>query len=168
MILCLRSSETEGLIRRRLRKPWERRIKIRLPVLNLVNQLQPGYFRKAEVEGQTITWLTPRAMQQVMPEDVNYSVMLTFVELYRNLLGFVNCRLYHTLNLEYPPILDPQLEALAACLYALSRYIDVHSSRPMESGAEAQESEVRLAQLQHQLPSNEPGALMPLVQDTTH
>lgn len=32
-------------------------------------------------------------------------------------------------------------------------------------GTENEESEIRLAQLQHQLPSNEPGALMHLVQD---
>ncbi|WCJ38402.1 pescadillo-related [Euphorbia peplus] len=152
---------------RRLSHEWQAYI-VRTHKLRKVFVSVKGIYYQAEVEGQTITWLTPHAMQQVMPEDVNYSVMLTFVELYRNLLGFVNCRLYHTINLEYPPILDPQLEALAAGLYALSRYIDVHSSRPVESGAEAQESEVRLAQLQHQLPSNEPGALMRLVQDTAH
>ncbi|XP_020534614.1 pescadillo homolog isoform X2 [Jatropha curcas] len=101
---------------------------------------------------------------------------------YQNLLGFVNFRLYHTINVEYPPILDPQLEALAEGLYALSRYIDAHSSVPTEEpkasssslsqqvraqveGTETEESEIRLAQLQHQLPSNEPGALMHLVHD---
>jgi len=30
------------------------------------------------------------------------------------LLSFVNFRLYHSINLKYPPILDPRLEALAA------------------------------------------------------
>ncbi|KAF2308480.1 hypothetical protein GH714_009890 [Hevea brasiliensis] len=129
-----------------------------------------------------ITWLTPHAMQQVLPDDVNYSVMLTFLELYQNLLGFVNFRLYHLINVEYPPILDPQLEALAAGLYALSRYIDARSSMSVEEPkasssslpdqfraqvevTENKESEIRLAQLQHQLPTNEPGALMHLVQD---
>ncbi|XP_065870613.1 pescadillo homolog [Euphorbia lathyris] len=169
---------------RRLSHEWQAYI-VRTHKLRKVFVSVKGIYYQAEVEGQTITWLTPHAMQQVLPEDVNYSVMLTFVELYQNLLGFVNFRLYHTLNLEYPPILDPQLEALAAGLYALSRYIDVHSSRPMEGskasgssvtdpvkvnveGTEVEESEVRLAQLQHQLTSNEPGALMRLVQDTVH
>lgn len=63
-------------------------------------------------------------------------------------------------------------------LYALSRYIDASSKAPIlkseaaissgsEKTEEAQlnESELRLAQLQHQLPSNEPGALMHLLED---
>lgn len=37
---------------------------------------------QAEVEGQKITWLTPHALQQVVPEDVDYNVMLTFLEFY--------------------------------------------------------------------------------------
>lgn len=38
---------------------------------------------KAEVEGQKITWLTPHALQQVLPDDdVDFNVMLTFVEVY--------------------------------------------------------------------------------------
>lgn len=39
-------------------------------------------FAQAEVEGQKITWLTPHALQQVLPEDVDYNVMLTFLEFY--------------------------------------------------------------------------------------
>lgn len=69
-----------------------------------------------------------------------------------------------------------------ADLYALSRYFDVNSrtsvvdpqvsstsgSEHVETqkvGTASDESELRLAQLQHQLPSNEPGALMRLVED---
>lgn len=36
---------------------------------------------QAEVEGQTITWLTPHALQQVLPE-VDYRIMQTFLEFY--------------------------------------------------------------------------------------
>ena len=131
------------------------------------------------------------------------------------LLSFVNFRLYHSINLKYPPILDPRLEALAAgtiflnsngtseicfsalCiwwlnifsnhadLYALSRYASANT-RPSVLNSEASQaeseqvetkqkeaetgnetSELRLAQLQHQLPSNEPGALMHLVEEVT-
>ncbi|KAG5073130.1 hypothetical protein JHK86_008341 [Glycine max] len=125
-----------------------------------------GIYYQAEVEGQTITWLTPHSLQQP-------------------LLSFVNFRLYHSINLKYPPILDPQLEALAADLYALSRYASANT-RPSvliseASQAESEQvetkqkeaetgdktSELRLAQLQHQLPSNEPGALMHLVEEVT-
>lgn len=70
----------------------------------------------------------------------------------------------------------------SADLYALSRYFAASSRVPMDelqtsssSGAEqaelakkgtqADESQLRLAQLQHQLPANEPGTLMHLVED---
>ncbi|XP_052197651.1 pescadillo homolog [Diospyros lotus] len=143
-----------------------------------------GIYYQAEVEGQKITWLTPHALQQVVPEDVDYNVMLTFLEFYETLLAFVNFKLYHSINVKYPPILDPRLEALAEELYALSRYLDASSKAPalepqavgssgteqseaQQKGATLEESELRLAQLQHQLPSNEPGALMHLVQNAS-
>lgn len=37
------------------------------------------------------------------PDDVDYKVMAMFVEFYNTLLGFVNFRLFHSLNLHYPP-----------------------------------------------------------------
>ncbi|KAJ0966309.1 hypothetical protein J5N97_027447 [Dioscorea zingiberensis] len=143
-----------------------------------------GIYYQAEVEGQKITWLTPHALQQVLTDDVDFNVMLTFLEFYETLLGFVNFKLYHSINLKYPPILDPRLEALAAELYALSRYVAASSaSLPKnveannsseadqrdvgENDARIDESELRLAQLQHQLPTNEPGALMHMVEDAT-
>lgn len=53
-------------------------------------------------------------------------------------------------------------------LYALSRYFDanIRMAQQLEE-SKLEESELRLAQLQHQLPSNEPGALMQLVKDAT-
>ncbi|GJZ54784.1 pescadillo [Tanacetum coccineum] len=42
---------------------------------------------KAQVDGQKVTWLTPHALQQVMPQDVDYKIMLTFLEFYETLLG---------------------------------------------------------------------------------
>ncbi|KMZ70148.1 putative Pescadillo [Zostera marina] len=87
-----------------------------------------GIFYQAEVQGQTITWLTPHARQQVITNDVDFNVMLTFLEFNETLLEFVNYQLYHSINIKYPPILDPELEAFAADLYALSRYIDAESS----------------------------------------
>jgi hypothetical protein len=32
--------------------------------------------------GQKITWIVPHALSQVLPEDVDYRVMLTFLEFY--------------------------------------------------------------------------------------
>ncbi|KAJ1695495.1 hypothetical protein LUZ63_012193 [Rhynchospora breviuscula] len=144
-----------------------------------------GIYYQAEVQGQKITWLTPHALQQVLTDDVDFNIMLTFLEFYETLLKFVNFKLYHSINVKYPPILDPRLEALAAELYALFRYVATGSARrPAESKfvasieekkdsnekmdtAESQ-SDLRLAQLQHQLPSNEPGALMQLLEDSNN
>lgn len=39
-------------------------------------------FLQAEVEGQKITWLAPHALQQVLTDDIDFNVMLTFVEFY--------------------------------------------------------------------------------------
>ncbi|XP_010251101.1 PREDICTED: pescadillo homolog [Nelumbo nucifera] len=141
-----------------------------------------GIYYQAEVEGQKITWLTPHALQQVLTDDVDFNVMLTFLEFYETLLAFVNFKLYHSINVKYPPILDPRLEALAADLYALSRFFAANSKATIgesqmvtSSGSEqadskrkemqTDESELRLAQLQHQLPTNEPGTLMHLIED---
>lgn len=40
------------------------------------------------MEGQKITWLTPHALQQVLTDDIDFSVMLTFLEFYEVLLCF--------------------------------------------------------------------------------
>lgn len=141
-----------------------------------------GIYYQAEVEGQKITWLTPHALQQVLTDDVDFNVMNTFLEFYEALLGFVNFKLYHSIKVKYPPILDPRLEALAAELYAFCRYISTgskalseNSQAGISSGCEQtdnekintenEESEVRLAQLQYQMPANEPGALMNLMEE---
>ncbi|KAG8062201.1 hypothetical protein GUJ93_ZPchr0003g17476 [Zizania palustris] len=130
-----------------------------------------GIYYQAEVQGQKITWLTPHALQQVLTDDVDFNVMLTFLEFYETLLGFMNFKLYHSINVNYPPVLDPRLEALASELYALCRYMSSGivpgNSESAKLVEDKDESELRLAQLQHQLPSNEPGALMHLVQEST-
>ncbi|XP_059193019.1 pescadillo [Centropristis striata] len=70
-----------------------------------------GIYYQAEVMGQLITWLVPYQFSHDHPTDVDYRVMATFTEMYTTLLGFVNFRLYHSLNLVYPPKLDVKAEA---------------------------------------------------------
>ena len=62
-----------------------------------------GYYYQANLCGQTVTWISPHRFSQVMPDDVDFSVMLTFLELYQCILSFVNFRLYTSKNLAYPP-----------------------------------------------------------------
>ncbi|KAF7722333.1 mRNA-binding ribosome synthesis protein [Apophysomyces ossiformis] len=65
-----------------------------------------GIYYQAEIKGQTITWIVPYQFSQAVPTDVDFRVMLTFLEFYRTLVGFVNFRLYNELNITYPPKLD--------------------------------------------------------------
>ncbi|KAM6155175.1 pescadillo homolog [Rhynchocyon petersi] len=67
-----------------------------------------GIYYQAEVLGQPIVWITPYAFSHNHPTDVDYRVMATFTEFYTTLLGFVNFRLYQSLNLQYPPKLEGQ------------------------------------------------------------
>merc|ERR1712042_42642 len=39
----------------------------------------------------------------MLPEVVDFRIMLTFIEFYSTMLGFINFQLYHSLNLFYPP-----------------------------------------------------------------
>lgn len=65
-----------------------------------------GIYYQAEIKGQTITWIVPYQFSQNIPTDVDFRVMLTFLEFYRTLVGFVNFKLYNELNMTYPPKLD--------------------------------------------------------------
>jgi len=62
-----------------------------------------GIYYQAEVQGVTVTWLVPHKFSQNLPSDVDFRVMLTFLEFYETLLGFVLFKLYHSVGLRYPP-----------------------------------------------------------------
>lgn len=64
-----------------------------------------GYYYQAEIKGQIITWIVPHhfSFEPQSKAEVDFKIMSTFVEFYTIMLGFVNFRLYHTLNLFYPP-----------------------------------------------------------------
>ncbi|XP_006616360.1 pescadillo homolog isoform X3 [Apis dorsata] len=64
-----------------------------------------GYYYQAEIKGQIITWIVPHhfSFEPQAKNDVDFKIMSIFVEFYIVMLGFVNYRLYHSLNLYYPP-----------------------------------------------------------------
>lgn len=41
--------------------------------------------------------------QPTSVSDVDYRIMTNFVDFYTTMLGFINFRLYHSINLNYPP-----------------------------------------------------------------
>lgn len=79
-----------------------------------------GVYYQAEVMGQTITWLVPYQFSQQIPPDVDARVMLTFLELYQTLLGFVFFKLYADAGLSYPPKMDASKDDAAAGVGAFS------------------------------------------------
>ncbi|XP_071531377.1 pescadillo homolog [Panulirus ornatus] len=62
-----------------------------------------GYYYQAEIMGQTVTWIAPHPFAPHNATDADLRLMKVFVEFYITMLGFVNCRLYHELNIHYPP-----------------------------------------------------------------
>lgn len=62
-----------------------------------------GYYFQAEICGQPVTWLAPHQFAQELPPEVDFRVMLTFLEFYRAMVKFVNFKLYADLGLAYPP-----------------------------------------------------------------
>jgi len=91
---------------------------IRAQALRKVFASVKGYYYQAEVCGQTVTWLAPHQFVQEMPPEVDFRVMLTFLEFYRTMVKFVNFKLYAELGLAYPPkrkvIQDEQSAEVAA------------------------------------------------------
>ncbi|KAL3140127.1 hypothetical protein ABBQ38_004404 [Trebouxia sp. C0009 RCD-2024] len=85
-----------------------------------------GFYYQADIQGQAVTWLVPHNLAQVLPADVDYRVMLTFLEFYQTLLQFVNYKLYHSLSVHYPPVLDSKLEEAAAGLASIMHDIAQH------------------------------------------
>ena len=69
-----------------------------------------GIYFQAVVHGQEITWLVPYMFTQTIPSDVDFRVMMTFLELYQTLMGFVLFKLYTDENLVYPPKLDEDMD----------------------------------------------------------
>ena len=64
-----------------------------------------GFYYQAEVAGQSVTWLVSHERSQVLPADVDFRVLCTFLEFYQTLLRFVLFRLYSQAGLKYPPAL---------------------------------------------------------------
>lgn len=68
-----------------------------------------GVYYEAHVRGQEIRWLVPFKFPSLIPNDIDFRIMLTFLEFYSTLLHFVLFRLYKESNLVYPPLLDTKV-----------------------------------------------------------
>jgi pescadillo protein len=62
-----------------------------------------GIYYQAEIMGQTVTWVVPYKFSTEVPRDVDFRVMGTFLQFYLSMLTFANWKLFHSINLVYPP-----------------------------------------------------------------
>lgn len=90
-----------------------------------------GVYYQAEVMGETITWIVPHPFTQTLPKEVDFRVMLTFLEFYEVFFRFVLFKLYNTKNMNYPPIIDAKLDKEGAYLLAMK-------TEALESAEQAQ------------------------------
>eukprot|EP00002_Diphylleia_rotans_P005063 TRINITY_DN1407_c0_g1_i1.p1 TRINITY_DN1407_c0_g1~~TRINITY_DN1407_c0_g1_i1.p1 ORF type:complete len:602 (+),score=165.16 TRINITY_DN1407_c0_g1_i1:68-1873(+) len=82
-----------------------------------------GIYYQAEIMGQSITWVVPYQFTQKIPKDVDFRVMQTFVQFYKVLLGFVNFKLYSSLNMNYPPRIDKHENFMGTGILAVNPVI---------------------------------------------
>lgn len=62
-----------------------------------------GYYFQAEIMGQKVTWLAPHQFTQTMPDEVDFKIMVSFLDFYLAMLKFVNFKLYSDAGMVYPP-----------------------------------------------------------------
>ncbi|XP_050074172.1 pescadillo homolog [Anopheles maculipalpis] len=72
-----------------------------------------GYYFQAEIKGQTVTWIVPHYFPYAphRGEMVDLSIMKSFGDFFIVMAGFINFRLYHSVNLVYPPQFSQALDS---------------------------------------------------------
>ena len=98
-----------------------------------------GFHFEANIEGVPIVWLLPHQFTLQEDPSVDYTVLLNFLELYENLLGFVNLRLFKKIGLKYKPEYDQKKWDAG---YYIDAIIDSTPTKPVEGVAEAPAPEI--------------------------
>ena len=92
-----------------------------------------GVYFQCEIMGEPITWLQPHAFTQTIPSNIDFRVMITFLDFYEVFLKFALFKLYGTMEISYPPTVDPQLDASGCFLLAVRSGGSDNSSKDAES-----------------------------------
>ncbi|MCL4125144.1 UNVERIFIED_CONTAM: hypothetical protein GTU68_061146, partial [Idotea baltica] len=69
-----------------------------------------GYFYRAHIQGQEVTWMIPHPFTPERNINSDVRVMRVFMEFYCTMLSFVNFKLFQSLNLYYPPRLTSKIK----------------------------------------------------------
>lgn len=99
-----------------------------------------GVYYQANIRGEPVRWIVPFKFPENIPNDVDFRIMLTFLEFYSTLLHFVLYKLYTDRDLIYPPKLDAKKNKIIS---GLSSYIleSNEESSPIVAAATQEESE---------------------------
>jgi len=96
-----------------------------------------GIYFQADIQGHPVTWVIPHSTSgsYKAPQDVDFKIMTTFVEFYVTLMGFVNYKLFQSVNLIYPPkVRSSSAEVPHLCLDAEAEKESIASlNRPLVS-----------------------------------
>ncbi|CCC70173.1 hypothetical protein NCAS_0E01030 [Naumovozyma castellii] len=91
-----------------------------------------GVYYQANVMGEDVRWLVPFKFPENIPSDIDFRIMLTFLEFYSTLLHFVLFKLYTDRDLIYPPKLDLEKDKIISGLssYILESQEDSNTNAP--------------------------------------
>ncbi|XP_058832663.1 pescadillo homolog [Topomyia yanbarensis] len=72
-----------------------------------------GYYFQADIKGELVTWIVPHyyPYQPQKKEYVDFKIMRSFADFYTVMAGFVNFRLYNSLNMVYPPTFSVSVDS---------------------------------------------------------
>lgn len=92
-----------------------------------------GVYYQADVRGEEVRWIVPFKFPENIPSDIDFRIMLTFLEFYCTLLHFVLYKLYTESGLVYPPKIDVKKDKIIS---GLASYIleSQHSENALTSG----------------------------------
>ncbi|KAL3232363.1 Uncharacterized protein RNJ44_04279 [Nakaseomyces bracarensis] len=71
-----------------------------------------GIYYQATVKGEEVRWIIPYKFPENIPSDIDFRIMMTFLEFYSTLLHFVLFKLYTDSGLVYPPKLDVEQDKI--------------------------------------------------------
>jgi pescadillo protein len=119
---------------RRLAREWQYFVARTRSLRRAFLSIKGCYFQ-ADVRGVLVTWLVPWQFSQALPGDVDYRVMLTFLELHSVVLEFALFKLYADIGLAYPPATRAELDDGGAHLGALEVSTAAAAAKAKEESA---------------------------------
>jgi pescadillo len=78
-----------------------------------------GLYFQAVIMGEPVTWIAPHPFTQGIPRNVDFRVMVTFLDFYEVFVKFVLFKLYNLQGLQYPPVVNKEFAQSGCHLYSL-------------------------------------------------